>query len=68
MGRLRIAISLEIPDQQMVQGIEWNVVERDIRLELQKLVKRNFGQNKYAFIIFDEIKTIKTDLHKEDDI
>jgi hypothetical protein len=64
MARLRIRLTVDIPDQQLITGIEWNVVERDLRASIQHSIKRDLGENRFAFVVFNEICSIDDDLQE----
>ena len=53
MDGLRLTITVDLPGQKELRGVEWTVVESDLRAVLKDSIKRNIG-GVFPFISFNQ--------------
>lgn len=53
MEGLRLSIMVDLPGQKELRGVEWTVVESDLRAVLKDSIKRNIG-GVFPFISFNQ--------------
>jgi len=53
MDGLRLTIVVDLPGQKELSGVEWTVVESDLRAVLKDSIKRNIG-GVFPFISFNQ--------------